>query len=146
MNIKVVDFEKLTSVYKPYLDGVGEINNLREEFKKKLIPLRDEMQKIITSVSSGIEIIGEDKAKKEQRYGQLQEEAAGIDEDFKQRNHKMKDDLNFKTFNELSAIIDEFIEGKDIDMVAGKMEIVFVKPEFEITDDVIELLKTKKLA
>lgn len=146
MNIKVVDFEKLTSVYKPYLDGVGEINNLREEFKEKLIPLRDEMQKIITSVSSGIELIGDDKAQKEQRYGQLQEEAANIDEEFKQKNHKMKDDLNYKTFNELSAIIDEYIEGKDIDMVAGKMEIVFVKPEHEITDSIIELLGTKNLS
>ena len=104
------------------------------------------MQKIINSVSSGIELIGDDKAQKEQRYGQLQEEAAGIDEEFKQTNHKMKDDLNYKTFNELSAIIDEWIEGKDIDMVAGKMEIVFVKPEHEITDEVIELLKTKNLS
>ena len=59
---------------------------------------------------------------------------------------EMKDSLNEKTFNELSAIINEFTENKEIDMVIGKMEVVSVKPEFEITDNIIELLKQKNLS
>ena len=58
----------------------------------------------------------------------------------------MKDSLNAKTFDELSIMIDEFIEGKDIDLVIGKMEVVFVKPNFEITDNIVELLRSKQLA
>ena len=146
MIINVVDFEKLTSVYKPYLDGVNEINKERDGFVQKLEPIRKEMQDIIKSLTSNIEIPGEDKQAKEIRYNELQEQAIGLDEEFKAKAREMKDRLNEKTFDELSAIIDEFIEGKEIDMVIGKMEVVFVKPEFEITDGIIELLKSKQLA
>lgn len=146
MIINVVDFEKLTSVYKPYLDGVNEINTERDGFVQKLEPIRKEMQDIIKSLTSNIEIPGEDKQAKEIRYNELQEQAIGLDEEFKAKAREMKDKLNEKTFDELSAIIDEFIEGKEIDMVIGKMEVVFVKPNFEITDNVIELLKSKQLA
>lgn len=146
MIVNVVDFEKLTAIYKPYIDGVNEINNEREKFVQKLEPIRKEMQDLIKSFSSNIEIPGEDKQKKEIRYGQLQEEAYSLDEQFKEKAREMKDELNGRTFNELSAIIDEFIENKEIDMVIGKMEVVFVKPEFEITDGIIELLKEKNLS
>lgn len=146
MIVNVVDFEKLTSVYKPYLDGVNEINKERDGFVQKLEPIRKEMQDIIKSLTSNIEIPGEDKQAKEIRYNELQEQAIGLDEEFKAKAREMKDKLNEKTFDELSAIIDEFIEGKEIDMVIGKMEVVFVKPNFEITDNVIELLKSKQLA
>lgn len=146
MIINVVDFERLTSVYKPYIDGVGEINKERDNFVEKLEPIRKEMQDLIKSFTSNIEIPGEDKQKKEIRYSELQEQAYSLDEEFKEKAREMKDELNEKTFNELSAIIDEFIENKEVDMVIGKMEVVFVKPEYEITDGIIELLKTKNLS
>ena len=34
----------------------------------------------------------------------------------------------------------------DIDLVIGKMEVVFVKTNFEITDNIVELLRSKNLA
>jgi len=145
MIVNVVDFEKITALYNPYLDGVKDINKEREVFVGKLEPIRKEMEDIIRSLSSGIELIGDDRQQKEIRYGQLQEQAISLDEEFKAKAREMKDSLNEKTFAELSAIIDEYIEGKEIDMVIGKMEVVFIKPYFEITDKIIELLKTKKL-
>tara|TARA_X000000368_G_scaffold417643_1_gene414626 strand:- start:1070 stop:1513 length:444 start_codon:yes stop_codon:yes gene_type:complete len=146
MIINVVDFEKLTNVYKPYLDGVKEINTKRDEFVAKLEPIRKEMQDIIKSLTSNIEIPGEDKQAKEIKYNELQEKAITLDEEFKTIAKEMKDSLNAKTFDELSVMIDEFIEGKEIDMVIGKMEVVFVKPNFEITDGIIDLLRSKNLA
>lgn len=141
MIINVVDFEKLTAVYKPYKDGVKEINKERQKFIEKLEPIRVEMQDLIKYFSTNQENVQE----KEIRYSELQEQAYSLDEEFKQKATEMKDSLNEKTFNELSAIINEFTENKEIDMVIGKMEVVSVKPEFEITDNIIELLKTKKL-
>ena len=146
MIINVVDFEKLTNVYKPYLDGVKEINTKRDEFITKLEPIRKEMQEIIKSLTSKIEVPGEDKQAKEIKYNELQENAIALDEEFKGLAKEMKDSLNAKTFDELSIMIDEFIEGKDIDIVIGKMEVVFVKPNFEITDDIVDLLRSKNLA
>jgi Skp family chaperone for outer membrane proteins len=141
MIINVVDFEKLTAVYKPYKDGVEEVNKERQKFLEKLEPIRVEMQDLIKSFSTGQENVQE----KEIRYSELQEQAYSLDEEFKQKAMEMKDSLNEKTFNELSAIINEFTENKEIDMVIGKMEVVSVKPEFEITDNIIELLKQKNL-
>lgn len=141
MIINVVDFEKLTAVYKPYKDGVEEVNKERQKFIEKLEPIRVEMQDLIKYFSTNQENVQE----KEIRYSELQEQAYSLDEEFKQKAMEMKDSLNEKTFNELSAIINEFTENKEIDMVIGKMEVVSVKPEFEITDNIIELLKTKKL-
>jgi|TARA_B100001094_G_C18005305_1_gene707325 Skp family chaperone for outer membrane proteins len=146
MIINVVDFEKITNVYKPYLDGVKEINTKRDEFVAKLEPIRKEMQEIIKSLTSKIEVPGEDKQAKEIKYNELQENAIALDEEFKGLAKEMKDSLNAKTFDELSIMIDEFIEGKDIDIVIGKMEVVFVKPNFEITDDIVDLLRSKNLA
>lgn len=146
MIINVVDFEKLTKVYKPYLDGVKEINAKRDEFVTKLEPIRKEMQEIIKSLTSNIEVPGEDKQAKEIKYNELQENAIALDEEFKGLSKEMKDSLNAKTFDELSIMIDEFIEGKDIDIVIGKMEVVFVKTNFEITDDIVDLLRSKNLA
>jgi Skp family chaperone for outer membrane proteins len=142
MIINVVDFEKLTAVYKPYKDGVEEVNKERQKFLEKLEPIRVEMQDLIKSFSTGQENVQE----KEIRYSELQEQAYSLDEEFKQKAMEMKNSLNEKTFNELSAIINEFTENKEIDMVIGKMEVVSVKPEFEITDNIIELLKSKNLA
>lgn len=146
MIINVVDFEKLTNVYKPYLDGVKEINTKRDEFVAKLEPIRKEMQEIIKSLTSNIEVPGEDKQANEIKYNELQENAIALDEEFKGLAKEMKDSLNAKTFDELSIMIDEFIEGKDIDLVIGKMEVVFVKTNFEITDNIVELLRSKNLA
>jgi len=146
MIINVVDFEKLTNVYKPYLDGVKEINTKRDEFVAKLEPIRKEMQEIIKSLTSNIEVPGVDKQANEIKYNELQENAIALDEEFKGLAKEMKDSLNAKTFDELSIMIDEFIEGKDIDLVIGKMEVVFVKPNFEITDNIVELLRSKNLA
>lgn len=146
MIINVVDFEKLTNVYKPYLDGVKEINTKRDEFVAKLEPIRKEMQEIIKSLTSNIEVPGVDKQANEIKYNELQENAIALDEEFKGLAKEMKDSLNAKTFDELSIMIDEFIEGKDIDLVIGKMEVVFVKTNFEITDNIVELLRSKNLA
>jgi|TARA_R110002167_G_scaffold196067_1_gene399063 Skp family chaperone for outer membrane proteins len=146
MIINVVDFEKLTTVYKPYLDGVKEINTKRDEFVTKLEPIRKEMQEIIKSLTSKVETPGEDKQANEIKYNELQENAITLDEEFKGLAKEMKDSLNAKTFDELSIMIDEFIEGKEIDLVIGKMEVVFVKPNFEITDNIVELLRSKQLA
>jgi Skp family chaperone for outer membrane proteins len=59
--------------------------------------------------------------------------------------HRLHDELNKKTFDELSEIIDTYSKSNDIDMVIGKMEVVYLKEEFEITNDILEILKEKNL-
>jgi Skp family chaperone for outer membrane proteins len=68
-----------------------------------------------------------------------------IDNQFKTEMHRLHDELNKKTFDELSEIIDTYSKSNDIDMVIGKMEVVYLKEEFEITNDILEILKEKNL-
>jgi hypothetical protein len=47
MNIKVVDFEILSRHYVKYQEGITKIEQVKEEFVKRLDPFRDEMQELL---------------------------------------------------------------------------------------------------
>ena len=53
--------------------------------------------------------------------------------------------MNKTTYDELSTIISEYSEANSIDLVIGKMEIVYLKDNFEITEQILEVLKEKDL-
>jgi Skp family chaperone for outer membrane proteins len=82
---------------------------------------------------------------KEQRFKALQDQAVGIDNHFKSEMRRLHEELNKKTYDELSTIISEYSEANSIDLVIGKMEIVYLVDKFEITDQILEILKEKDL-
>jgi|LauGreDrversion4_2_1035121.scaffolds.fasta_scaffold26114_2 Skp family chaperone for outer membrane proteins len=145
MNIKVVDFEILTKNYTNYQTGIKKIEDEKQDFIKSLDPVKKEMESIIGQMSSGIILDDKTQKEKEQKFRSLQEQAYQIDNNFKLEMRRLHDDLNKKTFDELSEIIDTYSKDNNIDMVIGKMEVVFLKDEFEITNDVLEILKEKDL-
>jgi Skp family chaperone for outer membrane proteins len=145
MELRVVDFEVLTKNYKNYQDGLNNITNVKNDFIKSLDPIKNEMETIISQMSSGIIVDSKTQEQKEEKFRELQEKAMVIDENFKKEMKVLHDDLNKKTFDELSIIIDEYSKTNDIDIVFGKMEVVFLKEKFEITNDILEILKTKEL-
>jgi Skp family chaperone for outer membrane proteins len=145
MELRVVDFEILTKNYKNYQDGLNNITNVKNDFIKSLDPIKNEMETIISQMSSGIIVDSKTQEQKEEKFRELQEKAMAIDENFKKEMKVLHDDLNKKTFDELSIIIDEYSKTNDIDVVFGKMEVVFLKEKFEITNDILEILKTKEL-
>ena len=58
---------------------------------------------------------------------------------------KLRDDLNTKIYEELSVIISEWGSNNKIDLITGKMEVVYSNPKFEVTDNILTLLKKKEL-
>ena len=48
-----------------------------------------------------------------------------------------------KNFNQIIALVNDWSSENDIDLVINKNTVVFVKPEFEITNKMIELIKEK---
>ena len=58
---------------------------------------------------------------------------------------KLHEDLNTKTFAELSEIIEEYSKSNNIDLVIGKMEVVYLVDKFEITEQILDALRTKDL-
>jgi len=103
------------------------------------------MNEILRYAQSGLIVDEQSQKLKSERFQALQQEAVSLDNDFKFELKKMTDDLNEKSYDELSEIIKNWSKENNIDVVIGKMEVVFNKPEFESTEDIIQILKEKNL-
>lgn len=145
MEIRVVDFDVLTKNYKNYQDGVNEMTEYRTNFLTKLEPVKTEMEAIIKTVQSGLIMDEKSQREKEKTFAELQERAMGYDNEFKTTMKQMQNDLNGRVYDELSVLINEWSENNSIDLVMGKMEVVFLKEKFEITNDIINIFKERNL-
>ena len=145
MELRVVDFEVLTKNYKNYQEGIKNIEEEKKSFIKSLDPVKKEMESIISQMSTGLVIDEKTQMEKEERFKALQDQAVGIDNQFKVEMRRLHEELNKTTYDELSTIISEYSEANSIDLVIGKMEIVYLKDNFEITEKILEVLKEKDL-
>jgi Skp family chaperone for outer membrane proteins len=145
MVIKVVDFEILSRHLKQYQDGLNDIGEVKRKFVDKLTPFKKEMESIITAANSGIVLDEESEKKRVDRFQEIQNTAVEIDNEFKQEMRKMNDELSKSVYVELSAIINKWSVEKNIDMVIGSTEVVFLKEEHYVTEDILKILKEKKL-
>ena len=143
MEIRVVDFDVLTQNYSRYQDGIKNMNEIRQAFVKRMDPIRQEMEAIVKSANSGLITDERTQQEKIARFGELQDQAMGIDNEFKTTMREEQDRLNKATYDELSSLITGWSEGKGIDMIMGKMEVVFAQPSVDITESILELLKEK---
>jgi Skp family chaperone for outer membrane proteins len=142
MNIKVVDFEILSRHYVKYQEGITKIEQVKEEFVKRLDPFRDEMQELLKTSMTADE---ETQKASAERFQILQEEGMQIDEEFKHKMRQMNDELSKGIYNDLERIITEWASSKDVDMVIGSTEVVFLKQEHYVTSYIIDLLKEREL-
>jgi len=142
MNIKVVDFEILSRHYVKYQEGITKIEEVKQEFVKRLDPFRDEMQELLKSSMTADEATQKASA---ERFQILQEEGMIIDEEFKRKMRQMNDELSKDIYNDLERIITEWASSKDVDMVIGSTEVVFLKQEHYVTKYIIDLLKERDL-
>ena len=145
MEIRVIDFEILTTHYKKYRDGVDVINFERKKILEEIEPIKNEMNMIISSATTGIILNGQTQQQQAERFQELQQQIMEIDNDFKVKNKKMVDELNTKCYDELSEMITNWAKDNSIDVVSGKMEIIYNNDNLDITDDIIELLKQRDL-
>ena len=87
----------------------------------------------------------ESEKKRVDRFQEIQNNAVEIDNEFKQEMRKMNDDLSKSVYVELSAIISKWCVENNIDMVIGSTEVVFLKEEHYVTEDILKILKDKNL-
>lgn len=145
MELRVVDFDVLTRNYKNYQIGLKNIEGEKNGFLTKLGPIKQEMENIIEMANNGSITDPSMLSIKEKRFQEIQEEAVRIDTEFKASMRRMHDELNKTTFDELSVIINDWSISNNIDLVIGKMEVVFLTSKYEATDYIIELLKKNDL-
>ena len=145
MEIRVLDFDILTKNYKNYQEGLKNIAGEKNSFITKLGPIKSEMENIINAAKSGLVLDPASRSQKEQKFAELQQEAMMIDNDFKSRMRELHDNLNKTTFDELTTFVNEWAEKNSIDLVTGKMEVVYANDKFDATNDILEVLKTNDL-
>jgi len=145
MEIRVIDFEILTRHYKVYRDGVDIINKEKEEFLESIEPIRKKMNNIISVASTGIIVDQKTQQERGEEFQRLQSELIELDGEFKHKIQKMRDDLNLKAYDGLSEIVTDWAKQNSIDLVSGKMEVVYSNVEYEATNDILEILKQRDL-
>lgn len=141
MTIKIVNFETLSKHYQKYQEGINKIGDAKKEFVERLKPFREELESIIEKMNSG----EQQNLQTESRFQELQAHAMEIDDEYKAAMRNMNDELSKEIYDDLSDFIKNWSSDKDIDMVMSSTEVVFVKPESDITNDILELLKEKQV-
>jgi Skp family chaperone for outer membrane proteins len=141
MILKVVDFQILTSHLKSYVSGVNNIEEEKKKFQESIEPYRKELNSIISVAQSGL-ISGNEEERKN-RFEVIQQELYMLESDFKRKYSELTTNLNEKSFEELEEIIKYYGSNNNIDMIMGKMEIVYNNESVEITDAILELMKSR---
>ena len=142
MTIKVVNFEILSRHYKNYQDGITKISDTKKQFIERLDPFKKEMETIINKANNGEKLSEEQEAK----FQEFQNKAVEIDEDFKFTMRKMNDELSKAIYSDLSSFINEWTTlNTEVDLVIGSTEVVFLKEEHDVTEQVLEIIKEKGL-
>jgi len=142
MEFRVVDFEKVTHHYKLYQDGIQEIEDYKDGIIKKVDPIRKEMQNIISYAQSGIVVDSLNEQQRMQKFQALQQELLAIDKEAKIEISEMRDKLNKEVYVELEKIVNNWSQENNIDIVIGKLEVVYLKENYEVTDEILEVLKS----
>lgn len=145
MNIRVIDFDILTRNFQHYADGYLKIESKKREILTQIEPIKNEMNSIIKSASSGLIMDEMTKRTNEERFRTLQEKLMGIDQEAKKTLKEMQEELTESTFQKLSEIVSDWSKENSIDLVMGKMEVIFSSEAVDATDDILQIIKDKGL-
>ena len=80
-----------------------------------------------------------------EKFQKMQQEVMDLDNDFKVELQKLKSKLSSESYSYLESYITEWSVKNDIDIVLGTAEVVFSKPELDITNQILDVLKSKGL-
>ena len=145
MELRVIDFEVLTRNFQPYVDGYKNIESEKRKMLESVEPSRKEMQDIIKRSQSGL-IVDEMSQKRDmEKFKQLQDALMKADNEFKTQLKELSEDLNTNVYDQLSVIVDEWASANSIDLVMGKMEVIFNTDNIDATEDILSLIKEKDL-
>jgi Skp family chaperone for outer membrane proteins len=145
MEIRVIDFGKVTQHYKTYRDGMDLIEIEKEFYIESLQPLKKELQNLMMNSSSSTIYDRRLREQKADKFESLQKDAIQMEANFNEKIKKMNDETTLRVFNELEVIIRDWSEKNHIDLVTSKMEVIYNSKSIDATDDIIEIIKDKGL-
>jgi Skp family chaperone for outer membrane proteins len=143
MELRVIDFEVLTRSFQPYVDGYKTIESEKRKMLSSIDPEKKEMETIIKRSQSGV-ILDENSQRKDmERFKEIQDKLMKLDMDFKKQLKEMSEDLNTSVYDQLSVIVEEWSKANSINLVMGKMEVIFNTEDIDATEQILEVIKEK---
>jgi Skp family chaperone for outer membrane proteins len=143
MELRVIDFEVLTRSFQPYVDGYKTIESEKRKMLSSIDPEKKEIETIIKRSQSGV-ILDENSQRKDmERFKEIQDKLMKLDMDFKKQLKEMSEDLNTSVYDQLSVIVEEWSKANSINLVMGKMEVIFNTEDIDATEQILEVIKEK---
>ncbi len=142
MKTYILDFEEVLKNFEPYHQSLKSIQKDKQEFSDLVDSIKKEMEGIVNSSKSLI-LDDASQQKNQNRFRDLQSKAVQAESDFRANIMTKQNEELEKNFNQIIALVNGWSSENDIDLVINKNTVVFVKPEFEITYKMIELIKEK---
>jgi Skp family chaperone for outer membrane proteins len=143
MELRVIDFDILTRNFQPYVDGYKNIESEKRAMLDSIQPVRQEMETIIKSSASISDEVSQQK--NAERFRVLQDSLMRSDNEFKSKLKDMQDELNTSVYDQLSEIISTWSKENSINLVMGKMEVIFNTDDIDVTDEILEVIREKDL-
>jgi Skp family chaperone for outer membrane proteins len=143
MELRVIDFEVLTRNFQPYVDGFKEIESEKRKMLESIDPDKKEMETIIKRSQSGLVLDEASQKRDMEAFRQIQEKLMKLDQDFKRKLKEMSDELNTNVYDQLSIIVEEWAKSNSINLVMGKMEVIFNTDDIDATEQILEVIKEK---
>ena len=142
MQTHVLDFEEVLKNYTPYHESLKSIQKDKQEFANTIDDIKKEMEVILSSSKSLILDDATNK-KNQDRFRELQTKAVQVESEFRANIVQKQNDELESNFNQVIEIVNDWAGQNQIDLVVNKSSVVFVKPEFEITSHIVDVIKQK---
>ncbi len=144
MKTYIVDFEEVLKNFEPYHQSLKAIQEEKQEFANLIEDIKKEMESIVNSSKSLI-LDEATQQKNQNRFRELQTKAVQAESEFRANIVTKQNDELEKNFKQIIEIVEEYSTNAQIDLVINKNSVVFVNPNFEITSQIVEVVKQRGL-
>lgn len=144
MTTYVLDFEEVLRNFQPYHESLKMIQKEKKEFSDLIEGIKKEMEQILASNKS---LILDDvtNQKNQLRFRELQNKAVQAESEFRTTIVEKQNAEVEKNFSQIMDLVNDYATEKSLDLVVNKNQVVFVNSKFEITNQIIEIVKEKGL-
>lgn len=139
MKVYVVDMECVLRNYKNYHESIKKINYEKDKFSDEIENIKKEMEGIINQSR----LIIDENSQREAalRFKELQSNAIGLEQDFRGKIVELQNSELDKNVKEVSNIINDWSQKMDYDIILSKSHTIFNKPDMDMTNSIINVLK-----
>jgi Skp family chaperone for outer membrane proteins len=142
MKTYILDFEEVLKNFEPYHQSLRLIQKDKQDFSDLIDGIKKEMETIVNSSKSLI-LDDATQQKNQNRFRELQSKAVQAESEFRANIVTKQNDELEKNFQQIIELVNVWASENNVDLVINKNTVVFVKPELEITNDIVKLIKDK---